>query len=67
MRPRIPNRNFPTESRRTISKSHSTFNGLLRRLSNRAESSFFGGAQAQEEVSGILRRNRVFRAFEFQI
>lgn len=54
MRPRIPNRNFPTESRRTISKSHSTFNGLLRRLSNRAESSFFGGAQAQEEGQNTM-------------
>ena len=57
MRPRIPNHKFPTESRRTISKSNSTFNGLLRRLSTRADSSFFGGEQAQAVVSETLRRD----------
>ncbi len=57
MRPRIPDRKFPTESRRTVSKSHSTFNGLLGRLSTCADSSFFGGAQAQAEVSETLRRD----------
>lgn len=57
MRLRIPDRNFPTESRRTVSKTHSAFNDLLRRLATRTDSSFFGGAQARAEVSKTLRRH----------
>ena len=55
MRPRIPDHHLPTERRRsTISKTHSTFDGLLRGLSIRTVPSLFGGAQAQAKVSGSL-------------
>ena len=39
------------KSRRTVSKGTFTFDGLRRRLSNRADSALFEGAQAQAEVS----------------
>ena len=57
MRPRILDRKLSTERRRTTSKTHSAFNGLLRRLSTRTDSSF-GGAQSQAEVSEIFRYDR---------
>lgn len=55
-----PDHKFPTKSRRTVSKNPFTFDGLRRRLSTRADSDFLDGAQAQAEVSDILRREGFF-------
>jgi hypothetical protein len=50
---RTPNGNFPAGTKRTASKTHSAFNGLLRRLSTRTDFSH-GCAQGRAEVSEIF-------------
>lgn len=47
MRSRKSDHKFPTKSKSIISDSHSTLNGLFRRLS-------LGGTQAQAEVRETL-------------
>ena len=58
--PRSPSdRKFPTKKKPNASNNPFNLDGLLRRLSFRADSAFFEGPRAQAEVSDVLPHERL--------